>query len=53
MICLAFTGSPLDVCDDGRDPDGIETHVLDIVELAGDPFPSPTAVFALRGIACR
>ena len=33
------------VLRDGRDPDGVEAHVLDVVEVVFDAFPGSAAVF--------
>ena len=43
----------LEVLHNGRDPDGVEAHVLDVVELADDALPCTTAVDSVGRVARR
>lgn len=53
MEGLAIGSVPLDVLCNGRDPDSVEAHVLDIVELVDDTLVGAATVLAVRGVARR
>ena len=38
---------------DGRDPDSIKTHILDVIETIYDATPVTTAIFPFSGITWR
>jgi hypothetical protein len=50
---LALLAGALKVGDDGRDPDGVEAHALDVVEVVRDPLPAAAAVLAVARAAGR
>jgi hypothetical protein len=50
---LALLAGALEVGDDGRDPDGVEAHALDVVEVVRDPLPAAAAVLAVTRAAGR
>lgn len=41
----------LHIRDDGGDPNGVETHVLDVVQLAGHALPRSTAILPVCRVA--
>ena len=51
MIRIAISSFTAQLGCDRRDPDGIEAHVLDVVEVVLDSFESPAAVEAVGGVA--
>lgn len=51
MVRLAVLGDALEVERGWTHPDGIETHALDVVELAGERPPCPAAVPPVGGVA--
>ena len=53
MICLPVCTRPIEVRDDWRDPDGIETHVLDVIQVIYDAFVGATTIFAVLRVASR
>lgn len=48
---LPIRSKAVDVLDDGRDPDGRETHALDVVQLVYQPFVCSPAIDLLFGVA--
>lgn len=53
MVGFTIFAGPVEVGDDGRYPDSVETHVLDVIELAGYTLVSTTAENTVSGVACR
>ena len=53
MICLSVCTRPFEVRDNWRDPDGIETHVLDVIQVIYDAFVGATTIPAVLRIASR
>ena len=51
MEGLAIRGIALDVRDNRRYPDGVKSHVLNVVELVRDAFPGAATILALGSIA--
>lgn len=52
MVCLTIVGA-IDSGGDRRDPDSIETHALDIVELMHDATPVASAILLIGRVAGR
>ena len=44
MVSFALWGVACNVGYHGRDPDGVEPHVLDIIEVVDDSSPGTTAI---------
>ena len=53
VVRLAVSEVALDVLDDGGDPDGVEAHAGDVVEVVLNRLPRPAAVLPVRRIARR
>ena len=51
MIRVAVGSVTTQLRSHGRDPDGIEAHVLDVVEVVLDSFEGAAAVDAVGGVA--
>ena len=51
MISVTVGSVPAQLRSHGRDPDGIEAHVLDVVEVVLDSFKGAAAVDAVGGVA--
>ena len=51
MVRVTIPGAAFQVLDDGRDPNSIEAHVLDIIQLVDDALPRPAAVLAVTSVA--
>lgn len=51
MVSLAVRGVALDVLGDGRDPDGVEAHALDVVQPVDDARPGPAAILPVCCVA--
>lgn len=45
-------GLSLHIRNDRRNPDGVETHVLDVVKLVDYTLVGTTAILAVFGVAC-
>ena len=41
------------VLDYGRDPNGVETHALDVIQLLDDTLPCSATILAIFSVACR
>ena len=44
-------GREVDLLGDGRDPDGVEAHALDVVEMADGALIGSSAVYSVAGVA--
>ena len=51
MESLSIGAGPLNISYNGRDPDSVETHPLDVVEMTGYPFPCPATVLSVGRVA--
>jgi p-aminobenzoyl-glutamate transporter AbgT len=51
MKCFALRTITLEIGRDGRNPQCVESHALDIVEVVHNSLPRPTAVFAFTRVA--
>lgn len=52
MVCLTIVRA-IDSSGDRRNPDSIETHALDIIELMHDATPVASAIFLIGRVAGR
>ncbi len=53
MERLPILRRTLHIFDDGRDPNGIKAHVLDIVQLGHDALPRPATILPVTRVAGR
>ena len=51
MVRLPICTCPFKIRDDWRNPDGIEPHVLDVIQVAYDALVSSTAILEVACIA--
>ena len=50
MECLSICRLALHILHYGRNPNRVEPHVLDVVELVDDALPRSAAVLAVTGV---
>ena len=53
MERLAVSSRSLHILDNGRDPNSVETHALDVIQLLDDTLPCSATVLAIFSVACR
>lgn len=51
MVCLSVCARPFEVCDDGRNPDGVKTHVLDVIQVIHDALVGASTILAVICVA--
>lgn len=53
MVGLAVCRRAFNLGSDRRNPDSIEAHALNVVEVILNAFEASTAIFSFSGVACR
>jgi hypothetical protein len=53
MVCFAIDALAVDVLYNGRDPHGVKSEPLNVVEVRRDAVPRPAAVLAVACVALR
>ena len=51
MECLAFGRIAFKISDNGGDPNGVEAHILDIIQMINDTSPRPATILPRLRIA--
>ena len=53
MVCLSVCTRPFEARDDWRNPDGVEPHVLDVIQVVDDASVAASTILAVTCVASR
>lgn len=51
MVGLSVCARPFEVCDNWRNPDGVEPHILDVIQVIDDSLVGTSAILAVLCVA--